>query len=165
MTNDEKELAASWTHYTETGELTEPWDNVVDLATKYIAALRTRLPKKVTRFQPPTLNEWITRAKEIGYPVLDAEQAYHSYDAKGWMVGKSRMKKWQSAIQTCFTRYKSDHPNWRPDTPRNTKPIDGHLLQTIAREFNNPTWPPKKVVSVPFHQLPITIQQEYHARS
>ncbi len=71
-----------------------------------------------TKFTPPSLADWLARAKEIGYPESDAEGAFHSYEAKGWMCGSNRMEKWRSAIQTCFVRWKNGGQLY----PRNGSP-------------------------------------------
>ena len=31
---------------------------------------------------------------------IDAEQFYHYYESKGWLIGKNHMKNWKSAIIT-----------------------------------------------------------------
>jgi hypothetical protein len=53
--------------------------------------------KKTTRFTPPTPEEVTKFSKSIGHP-LDGEAWCNSYEAKGWMIGKSKMKNWKSAV-------------------------------------------------------------------
>lgn len=56
-------------------------------------------PKKSTRFIPPTVEEVAAYCKERNNRV-DAGRFVDFYTAKGWMVGKNRMKDWKSAVRT-----------------------------------------------------------------
>jgi predicted phage replisome organizer len=56
-------------------------------------------PKKTTRFIPPTLEEVTAYCKERNNRV-DAGRFVDFYSAKGWMVGKNKMKDWKSAVRT-----------------------------------------------------------------
>ena len=47
----------------------------------------------------PTLEEVIAYCQEKNNGV-DAVKFYNFYESKGWMIGKNKMKKWQSAIST-----------------------------------------------------------------
>jgi hypothetical protein len=51
------------------------------------------------KFTPPTIEEvksyCISRNNNV-----DAEKFYNFYQAKGWMVGKNKMKDWQAAVRT-----------------------------------------------------------------
>jgi len=55
--------------------------------------------KKENKFVKPTIEEirlyCIERKNKI-----DAEQFYHYYESKGWLIGKNHMKNWKSAIIT-----------------------------------------------------------------
>lgn len=48
-------------------------------------------------FIPPTLQEVEQLIQEKGYSV-DAAVFFYFYDSNGWMVGKTKMKKWRSAL-------------------------------------------------------------------
>jgi len=50
-------------------------------------------------FVPPTLEE-VKKEVEERKSSVDAVKFWHFYDAKGWMVGKNRMKNWKSALVT-----------------------------------------------------------------
>ena len=52
-----------------------------------------------SHFVPPTIEEITAYCKERKNNV-DPEKFFYFYDAKDWMVGKSKMKKWKSAIVT-----------------------------------------------------------------
>lgn len=56
-------------------------------------------PKKSTRFIPPTLEEVAAYCKER-HNRVDASRFVDFYTAKGWMVGKNKMKDWKSAVRT-----------------------------------------------------------------
>ena len=55
--------------------------------------------RKENKFVKPTIEEiklyCIERRNKI-----DAEQFYHYYESKGWLIGKNHMKNWKSAIIT-----------------------------------------------------------------
>lgn len=55
--------------------------------------------KTRTTFKPPTLDEVQEYISAKGYNV-DAIKFWNYYDSNGWMVGKNKMKKWESAIVT-----------------------------------------------------------------
>lgn len=52
-----------------------------------------------TRFIPPTLDEVKTYCIEK-HNNVDAEKWWYFYDSKNWMIGKTKMSKWKSAIAT-----------------------------------------------------------------
>ena len=56
-------------------------------------------PKKSNRFIPPTVEEVAAYCKERNNRV-DAGRFVDFYTAKGWMVGKNKMKDWKSAVRT-----------------------------------------------------------------
>jgi len=51
---------------------------------------------------PPTAEQVAAYSAKIGYP-MDGEKWCDFYAAKGWMVGKSRMKDWQAAVRNWKT--------------------------------------------------------------
>jgi hypothetical protein len=51
-----------------------------------------------TVFHPPSSQEVEIYAASIGY-ALDGQAWCDSYAAKGWMVGKAKMKNWQAAVR------------------------------------------------------------------
>ena len=68
--------------------------------------------KKITRrFTPPTDIETVAYFVEKGSTNIEAEKFWLFYDSKNWMVGKSKMKKWQSAASGWITRNKTDNKN------------------------------------------------------
>ena len=50
-------------------------------------------------FIPPTLEEVVSYCKERNNSV-DPQKWYDFYSAKGWMIGKNKMKDWKAAVRT-----------------------------------------------------------------
>ena len=59
----------------------------------------TDTPKKSTKFIPPTLEEVQAYCQERNNSV-DPEKWFNFYAAKGWMIGKNKMKDWHRAVMT-----------------------------------------------------------------
>jgi hypothetical protein len=51
-------------------------------------------------FVPPTISQVKDFLEEKGIFTVDAEKFYYFYESKGWLIGKNKMKSWQSAIHT-----------------------------------------------------------------
>lgn len=57
-------------------------------------------PKTVQKcFRPPSIDEVRAYIAEKGYKV-DAERFMDFYNAKGWMIGKNKMKDWRAAVRS-----------------------------------------------------------------
>tara|TARA_R110000764_G_scaffold132941_2_gene220843 strand:- start:720 stop:1349 length:630 start_codon:yes stop_codon:yes gene_type:complete len=61
-----------------------------------------------SRFTPPTDIETVSYFELKGSTNIEAEKFWLFYDSKNWMVGKSKMKKWESAASGWITRNKQD---------------------------------------------------------
>ena len=61
-----------------------------------------------SRFTPPLDIETVSYFESKGSTAKEAEKFWLFYDSKNWMVGKSKMKKWQSAASGWITRNKDD---------------------------------------------------------
>lgn len=61
-----------------------------------------------SKFIEPDLSEWLDYAATLSPPYdrKDAEGAYNHYAAKGWMIGKNKMRDWKAACRTCWSRWK-----------------------------------------------------------
>ena len=70
--------------------------------TKYIVAKAPR------RFTPPTDIETVSYFEEKGSTASEAEKFWLFYDSKNWMVGKSKMKRWESAASGWIKRNKTE---------------------------------------------------------
>lgn len=69
-------------------------------------------PTRRGRFSPPTVEEVREYCRERGNGI-DAEQFIDFYQAKGWMVGKNKMKDWRASVR-----------NWeRRDTKERSDPL------------------------------------------
>jgi hypothetical protein len=65
---------------------------------------------KSKRFVPPTLDEVKNYCLERNNNV-DAQRFIDFYEAKGWMVGKNKMKDWKAAIRTWERSNQSNNSN------------------------------------------------------
>lgn len=54
--------------------------------------------KKSVRFVPPTIAEIAEYGSTLTPPFTKAEKFWNFYEMKGWMVGKTKMKKWRNAV-------------------------------------------------------------------
>jgi hypothetical protein len=69
--------------------------------------------KEQSRFTPPTLievSEYITRMK-YG---LDPQEFMDANEARGWMIGKAKMKDWQAVVRT----FERNRLKWSTDKPK-----------------------------------------------
>ena len=58
---------------------------------------RTEQNRYTGRFAPPDIDEIRAYATGKGL-AINAEEFFHFYDSKGWMVGRNKMKSWKSAV-------------------------------------------------------------------
>lgn len=79
---------------------------------------------KHPKFIEPTAKELEDYSKSIDFH-LDARQFIDFYEAKGWMIGKNKMKDWRAAVRTWQKR----------QIPTNTDRTQ-KLLDEIEREKN-----------------------------
>jgi len=56
-----------------------------------------------SKFQKPTAGDVSEYAESIGFQ-LDGQQFVDFYEAKGWMVGKNKMRDWRAAVRTWKSR-------------------------------------------------------------
>lgn len=57
------------------------------------------------RFVPPNLDECVSHGATIGLPAREATKFFHYNNARDWMLGKNRIKRWKSAIQIWRMNY------------------------------------------------------------
>lgn len=57
-----------------------------------------------TLYKPPSLEEIKNYAESKGYIGFNAESFWYFYDSKNWMVGKTKMKNWKSAVSGWYSR-------------------------------------------------------------
>lgn len=63
------------------------------------------------RFTPPSDIETVSYFESKGSTNIEAQKFWLFYDSKNWMVGKSKMKKWQSAASGWIARNKTNPDN------------------------------------------------------
>ena len=65
-------------------------------------------PKKRSVFQVPTLleveQEFFEKTNDRDFAHMIAVKFWNFYDAKGWMVGKTKMQRWKSAVMTWLNK-------------------------------------------------------------
>ncbi len=66
--------------------------------------------KMGVKFTPPTVTEIKEYCKERNNNV-DADRFHDFYSAKGWLIGKNKMKDWRAAVRTWEEKDKQDLPN------------------------------------------------------
>jgi hypothetical protein len=66
--------------------------------------------KYICHFTPPTLKEVQDYCKSRNNGV-DAEKWFNFYTAKGWMIGKNKMKDWKAAVRTWEKNNKGGQAN------------------------------------------------------
>lgn len=84
------------------------------------------------RFFPPSVDEVREYCKERGNNV-DPERFVDYYTANGWMVGKSKMKDWKSAVRTWE---KNKFSNERSDTKNGIS--KGNSLENAEADYSGP---------------------------
>lgn len=97
---------------------------------------KTKTDKKTTNvvkkvFVPPTVEEVRAYCRERSNTV-DAERFVDFYSAKGWMVGKNRMKDWKACVRTWEKRQEGENHG-----KRDIAEEDG-ICKQIARKGNAP---------------------------
>ena len=58
-----------------------------------------------SRFIPPTVEEVEIQCAQIGLPPIEATKFVNYYESKGWVVGRSKMKLWKSALANWRENY------------------------------------------------------------
>lgn len=66
--------------------------------------------EKAKRFVPPTLEE-IKEYCRSRNNAVDSEKWFNFYQAKGWLIGKNKMKDWKAAVRTWETKEKEIKTN------------------------------------------------------
>tara|TARA_R110002153_G_scaffold155545_1_gene307604 strand:+ start:307 stop:924 length:618 start_codon:yes stop_codon:yes gene_type:complete len=77
------------------------------------ASRQSAIPKQVTlnnkQYIPPSVGEVESYCESRGNGIK-AEAFVDYYEARGWMIGKNKMKSWQSAVRTWENRRKEQEP-------------------------------------------------------
>ena len=71
--------------------------------------IKENIKEKAARFIPPTALEVNAYMQEQGMDDL-SEKFVNFYEAKGWQIGKNKMKDWKAAVRTWKSNYKDKGP-------------------------------------------------------
>lgn len=71
--------------------------------------IKENIKEKAARFTPPTALEVNAYMQEQGMEDL-SEKFVNFYEAKGWQIGKNKMKDWKAAVRTWKSNYKDKGP-------------------------------------------------------
>jgi hypothetical protein len=61
---------------------------------------KIREDKTITRFAPPSETDVSLYLKERNITTFTAQRFIDHYQARGWMIGKNKMKDWKAAVRT-----------------------------------------------------------------
>lgn len=73
-------------------------------------------PKRSKRFTPPEVEEVAAYCEERKNGI-DAQHFVDYYEARGWMIGKNRMKDWKAAVRTWERNRDGGGTNGKPEKP------------------------------------------------
>ncbi len=85
-------------------------DDNADISTQSKVKESKAKESKQKNFAPPTIADIKQYCKERNNKV-DAETFHDFYSAKGWMVGKNKMKDWRASVRTWERRDNENGPN------------------------------------------------------
>lgn len=90
------------------------------------------------RFVPPTVEEVRSYCKERNNGI-NAERFIDFYEAKGWMLGKNKMKDWKAAVRTWEGRENGSRNtgNTRADEEQRNREIDEVIRRQESGEADN----------------------------
>ncbi len=99
--------------------------------------------EKALRFVPPSLEEVCAYCAQRG-KLVDPQHFLDFYEAKGWMIGKNRMKDWKAAIRSWEQRGEQS-PSPRKQTMQQTAaayrppsgPDDAELMRKLLNKQRN----------------------------
>jgi hypothetical protein len=100
FTDGKETLLERSKNFTETGKKTLPNNNTNNKNT----------------FIRPSVESLSAYASELGF-IMDANQFYDHYEARGWMIGKNPMKDWKAAVRT----WKRNSNQFTPQQTQTTK--------------------------------------------
>lgn len=93
-------------------------------------------PQTAKRFSPPSIVEVENHIKEKGYTNVVAQHFWDYYNSNGWMVGKNKMKSWQSAVRMWEHRADKQPQTKNSNYEYNAKGFGGNThLQIGARKY------------------------------
>lgn len=75
-------------------------NNPVDLMARCEALMAELARMKASRFTPPTLEQAQAYCAAINMDTAEAQRFMDHHEARGWMLGRVKMKNWQAAMRT-----------------------------------------------------------------
>ena len=90
---------------------------------------------KPQQFTPPTIEEVRAYCLERKNGV-DPQKWYDFYSAKGWMIGRNKMKNWQAAVRTWEREEKQKSQSQRPTSTSNLSPVE-QAREILRRKYAN----------------------------
>ena len=85
---------------------------------------KNRVKKEDRDFVPPALSDLVLFMISIGSGEEDASDMFSHYQSNGWMVGKNKMKDWQSAATIWLSRKKQfQKPSSKKDGKSNNEKL------------------------------------------
>lgn len=96
--------------------------------------------KREVCFTPPTVEEVESYCEEKGY-IVSASNFVDFYEAKGWMIGKNKMKDWKAAVRTWVRRNKSEKVDEDPVAIREQERREAMEIYR-EKQRNRPKVPP-----------------------
>jgi hypothetical protein len=88
-------------------------------------------------FTPPTIPQIKEYLEEKGIYSVDAEKFYYFYESKGWLIGKNKMKSWQSAIHTWKNSKITQKPQYEELDTQMLMHLNSKRLQKERGEIND----------------------------
>lgn len=65
-----------------------------------LLSLQAGAPEPRGKFTPPTLEQLVLHCAKLGLPEGEAAKFIAHHEARGWMLGRMKMKNWQAALVT-----------------------------------------------------------------
>ena len=84
-------------------------------------------PVRSKRFTPPEVKEVAAYCEERKNGI-DAQHFVDYYEARGWMIGKNRMKDWKAAVRTWERNREGGNTNGKPEKPAYDAGVYGTIL-------------------------------------
>lgn len=97
----------------KSSEMNPTYNNTI-LDNNTINNKEKNIVKKESRFKKPSIEE-IKKYCEERKNKINAEMFFNFYEAKGWLIGKNRMKNWKASVRVWESKQK-DYNNNKPSS-------------------------------------------------
>ena len=85
-------------------ELTQPKAKQQPITNNQETTTNNKINGKAVRFAPPSLKDILDYFNQHQSNDFDGTKFFNYYESNGWMVGKNKMKKWESAASGWISR-------------------------------------------------------------